>query len=38
MNTDEGVGCRRQEASLWEATTSGSKLMTRAAIFRGLLR
>ena len=38
MNTDGGTGCRRQEASLRDATTSGSKLMTRAAMVRGRLR
>ena len=37
-NTDGGTGCRRQEASLCDATTSGSKLMTRAAMVRGRLR
>ena len=35
---DGGTRRRRQEASLCEATTSGSKLMTRAAMVRGRLR
>jgi hypothetical protein len=37
-NTDGGANRCRQEASFCDAITSGSKLMTRAAMFRGLLR